>query len=279
MENNNLNDTLAGYLSGCKSDTAANILAGMQAQTAAPSILDIHGIPYLVTPFGKTVESMETLLDKPARLQANRTFNEPHSFCEYVNQFNSGKTARIYADVAGRIFTAVIDDCQPGAPSWREHIARLELKPAPEWTEWTAAAARAMNQQDLGEFFESHIRQIAEPAAADLLSGIRSVEMSDNWKCTSVYREGGDISFSMQRENAASVGGKADVKIPSRLTLAIAPFLCWTQYPLKVMLTYRLKEEKIVFALKLLEVQELLEKAFIDVREYIATDTEIPVLL
>ncbi len=285
MPNSSINDTLAGYLANCESDAAAHILAGMQMQSADPTVINVEGVPHLVTPIGKTVTSMEELLDKPRRLKSHTNFNEPQSFCNYVNHFNTAKTARIYADFASKKIHAFLDDHQPGEPNWRNHAATLDLKLSPEWLDWTQSArgttSDPMDQQELAEFFESHIRQIAEPDSSDLLSGIRNVQMANNWKCTSAQREGGDISFSMQRESSAStsVGDKTDVKIPSRLTLLIYPFLCWNLYPLKVMLTYRLKDEKIRFTMKLLEVNELLDKAFIDIRAHIEKEIGIPVLL
>ncbi len=285
MSEESINSTLAGYLAQCETEAAANILAGMQMQTAEPKVIDIEGVPHLVTPVGKEVSSMEKLLDRPRRLQSHTIFNEPQSFCSYVNHFNTAQTARIYADFASKKIQAFLDDHQPGVPSWRGHSATLDLKFSPEWLEWTQAAKNTatnpMDQQDLAEFFESHIRQIAEPDSSELLSGIRNVQMSNNWKCTSAQREGGDISFSMQRENTASatVGERTDVKIPSKLMLSIYPFLCWNLYPLKVMLTYRLKEEKIRFTMRLLEVNELLDQAFIDIRAHIEKEAGLPVLL
>lgn len=276
--------TLAQYLQKCQTNTAANLLAGMHL--AEPQILDIKGVPYIITPSGSDITDLTELMDRPKRLTSSPVFREPKSFCDYVNQFNEGKKARIYADLVKKEFRACLDDHQPGVPSWRDHTASLELRLSPEWLDWLniakATAASPMDQQELAEFFESHIRQIAQPDAADLLSGIRNIQMSNNWKCVSVQREGGDIAFSMQRENSANTtigANKTEAKIPARLTLAIMPFLCWKQYALKVMLTYRLKDEKISFTLKLLEVNELLDEVFVDIRKHVEKETAIEVLL
>lgn len=277
------NDTLAELLRDSDSDNAANLIAGMHL--AEPKRVDVEGVPLLVTPRGSQITRFDDMLDRPKRIKANQDFCEPQSYCGYVNEFNAAKTARIYADYTGKKFWARMDDHQPGMPSWREHLATLGLLESPEWAEWAGIAARTakqpIDQQELAEFFEAQIRQIAEPDAGDLLTGIRNIQMANNWRCTSVQREGGDISFQMQRESSAntSVGNVANAKIPAKLTLMIHPYLCWNPYPLKVALTYRLQDEKIRFTIKLLEATELLDQAFTDIRAMVEKETGLKVFL
>lgn len=279
----NIESSLEEYLKESQTEHAASLLAGMHI--AEPKIIEVCGVPHMIIPAGSKVEEFESLMERPTRLAVHRTFSDPESFCQYVNSFNAGKSARIYANHKERKFVAILDDHHPDMPSWCVHQATLSLDISPEWKEWYEAAAaskqRPLDQQELAEFFESNIRQIAEPDAAELLGGVRNIQMANNWKCVSAHREGGDIAFSMQRESSANttIGNNTNAKLPARLTLSIFPFMFWNQYALKVMLTYRLKEEKIAFTMKLLEAKEILDQAVMDVCDAIEKGTEIKPLL
>lgn len=279
MNNEILAPTLEEYLKKCETDHAANFIAGMHM--ADPKQLDIGGVPYVVIPAGSKIEEFAERMDRPKRITANREFFDPESFCDYVKEFNITKKSRIYANYKERAFRAVIEDHQPDSPSWCSHSAVLKLTHSPEWIAWFNAARDKFNQQELAEFFEANIKQIAEPDAADLLGGVRNIQMANNWRCVSAHREGGDISFSMQRENSANttIGNNTNAKIPARLTLMIFPFMFWNQYSIKVMLNYKLEGEKITFAMKLLDVDDVVNTAFSDVCDYVKKETDLKVLL
>ena len=258
------------------SDAAAAIRAGVAL--GGLTNFDMNGIPHVAVPDGVGIVSMEKTLPMPTRIQSNRTFEEPGSFCKYVEAFKNTAT-RLYGIPDNFNFAAFINDDEPEKPSWNEHLAGLQLKKSPEWNEWMEAAGKSLTQRDLANFFEDHIEQIAEPDAADLLSDIRSIFISSGTKCESVQHEGGDIAFTYATETAAGTKTERG-KIPSRLTLLIAPFRSWHPVQMTVALTYALtKEKELKFVMRPHQAEALMWQSFNDVRKHVEDTLSLPVLV
>ena len=247
---------------------AGRACAGIEEKT-------IGGVPFLIIPEGIEAEKHEELLPNPLRIKANDDFEEPDSFCAYVRNFQSEKT-RLYGNPDKRQITAIFDDHLAGQPNWREHTAALKLLVSPEWAAWMEAFKEPFDQLTLYEFLNDHLEQIADPDAGNLLADISTINIDNNWKCTSVQKEGGDIAFSYAKENTAKT---ATGKIPSRLTLRIAPFRSWSPISMTVYLSYRLKGESLVFTMRGHQVKELLAQTFNDVREHVQAELGLSVLV
>lgn len=257
-------------------NVAAALKAGMKC--AGVKVIDIMGTPHAVVPEGVELEDMERLLPRPARIRNGRKFEEPDSFCKYVGQFKSEST-RLYGEPDEQSILAVIDDHRKDEPSWGEHKPLLDLKMSPEWNEWMDACGKQLSQQDLAEFFDEHMEQIARPDASELLSDIRSIHVSSNTRCDSVQREGGDIAFSFSTETAAGTRTERG-KIPSRLVLMIAPFRSWHLVQMTVTLNYRLNKEKgLGFVMRPHQSDQLLNQSFHDIRGHVERELGLPVLI
>lgn len=254
-------------------DIAAALRAGMKC--AGVTVLDIKGVPHAVQPHGVALIDMEKLLPNPKRIDGSVGLEEPDSFCTYFEDFREPHS-RIYGFPDEHCMAAVFDENERGAPRWRAHKALLQLKLSPEWLAWMEAFKTTFVQMDLAEFLNDHMEQIAEPAAGELLSGISTINITNNWKCTSAQREGGDISFSYAKENTAQT---ATGKIPSRLTLSIAPFRSWHPVSMTVYLSYRLSGEKLTFSMRGHQVDELIAASYNDVRNYVQDKLKVKVLV
>lgn len=238
----------------------------------------LHGVPYLITPDGTDVTSLESALPNPVRIKTNRAFEEPDSFIGYIKDFKGGNT-RLYGEADAFHITAVFNDDQRDDPRWGDHRAQLQLKLSPEWKQWMKACEEAILQRDLADFLEEHLEQIAEPDASELLSDIRSVHVSSNSKFASAQMEGGDIAFTFTTETTAGTTTSRG-KVPSKLTLMIAPFRSWNPVQMTVALTYRLsKEKELMFSMQAYRCEQLLASSFNDIRNHIETKAELPVLI
>lgn len=256
------------------------ITATLDADQLRPMIAveEVEGIPYLATPANANLHCLKELLPQPSRIKAVRELEEPDSFCAYVDHFKSDQT-RIFGFPDKHLFSAILDDHVAGAPHWGDHRVELGLKLSPEWKEWLEARKKQLGQQDLAEFFEEHIEQIAEPSASDLLSDIRNIHISNNTRCDSVQREGGDIAFTLSTETSAGTRTERG-RIPSRLTLVIAPFRSWQPVQMTVLLGYKLSKEcGLAFTLRALYAEQLLNTSFNDVRNYVAERIGLPILI
>ena len=132
------------------SDTAAAVKAGMQC--AGVKSITLGKAPLLALPSGVGIHNLEQYLDRPTRIEAERNFEEPDSFCAYVKEFLGTGTVRVYGDVDQQTFSADLDDDMPDKPTWGGHKAHLRLKLSPEWEQWKSAFGKSMPQIDLAEF-------------------------------------------------------------------------------------------------------------------------------
>lgn len=257
-------------------NVAAAIRAGMLCN--GHKLEEINDIPYLIVPKGAGVVSLEDSLPAPRRIKASKSFEEPDSFCKYVAQFQNELT-RVYGTPDKYGIGAILDDHQAGDPQWTDHRASLELVKSPEWNEWIAACGKELGQQELAEFLEDHLEQIASPDAGELLSDIRSVHISTNTRCESVQREGGDIAFVYATETAAGTKTERG-KIPSKLTLLIAPFRSWQPLQMTVTLNHRLtKDKELCFVMRAHRAEQLMLASYADVRKYVGDTLSLPVLI
>lgn len=261
---------------GRQSDIDVAIRAGMRF--AEVKEFQIGEVPYFAVPEGVKLEDFEKYRDKPRRINITEIFEEPASFCQYAKSFMEEST-RFYGYFDGHLINAVFDDHGRGDPKWRGHCAKLQLTTSPEWDEWMGAATKDLDQQSLADFFEEHVEQIYEPDASELLSGIRNISVGSSYKCVSAQQEGGDITCTISRETSAGIAQTTTAKIPSRLTLFIAPFRSWQQCTMTVFLTYRLANERLTFRLRPLRSQEVMGKAFAGVRQHVETDLGVKVLI
>lgn len=257
-------------------DIAAAVKAGMNV--GGVKALTIEGIPYMAVPDGMELASFEGLLPQPKRIKVTREFEEPDSFYAYVDTFNDPRT-RLFGNSDELKIIAILDDHQRDEPAWAEHVAVLKLKLSPEWTEWENTCTKPLTQQDLADFLDDHMEQIAEPDSSDLLSDIRQIHITTNTRCESVQREGGDIAFSFATETAGGTKTERG-RIPHKLVLLIAPFRSWTQVQAVVTLTYRLTSEKqLLFQMRMHQADALVLNSFTDVRKYVEGKLEAPVLI
>ncbi len=277
MEMETIVESRTDFIDGLGSnDVASALRAGMLC--SGHKVETIHGVPYLITPDGADVMRMEDALPNPVRIKTHRAFEEPDSFVAYVKDFKDGNT-RLYGDPDAFHISAVFDDDQRGDPKWGDHRAQLQLKLSPEWNQWMEACKESLLQRDLADFFDEHLEQIAEPDASELLSDIRSVHVSSNSKFASAQMEGGDIAFTYNTETTAGATTSRG-KVPSRLTLLIAPFRSWEPVQMTVTLTFHFsKEKELMFVLRAHKSDQLVNASFNDVRNHIQAAAGLPVLI
>lgn len=226
-----------------RGEVATAIEAGMKC--AGVSMVEIGGVPHAIVPAGVSLKKKERLLPHPIRVRAEHVFEEPGSFCNYVKIFRAAGT-RLYGWLDSFTFRAVLDDHTADQAQWGDHVAEIQLRASPEWDAWMKACSGALSQQDLADFLEDHLEQIASPDASDVLTDIRHIHVTSNTRCESVQREGGDIAFTLATETSAGTKTERG-RIPSKLVLMIAPFRSWDPVQMTVNLTYSLNREKGLF--------------------------------
>lgn len=237
---------------------------------------DHKGTPVVV--MGDRYEFREDLRDTPKRIASRRELRELLSFANYASEFKTANTRLYAADDLSRI-TAVFDDHAPGAANWGDHAVALVLEPSDEWVAWTGIHKKSIGHLDFVEFLQERISTIARPDASCLLDAARKFSSARNATFSQVIPvEGGDMQVAYSEElRGTSKEGSAT--IPQRLTLMLRPYKNGKAYPVDAQVRWRLPNNTLTFSVCLLETDRVLETAFRDVRDKIAEETGLTVLV
>jgi uncharacterized protein YfdQ (DUF2303 family) len=149
-------------------------------------------------------------------------------------------------------------------PKWGDHRANLALKFTQQWKNWTGICSKPLGQVAFAEFIEENLNEIIEPTPADVLtiatslSGKRKVNFTNS---TSLGN--GDVSLQWEEQTDAKAAG--DVRVPSRIKLAIPIFRGAedeTTFEIQALFRYRVSEGRLTFEIRLLHSDKVLDMAF-----------------
>lgn len=260
-------------------NTHAALEAGQRiGALEAPRSFVAHGVPFIVTPKWLEIKEREDLMERPLRISTSRTMYEADSFSEYVKTF-SGEGTRLFGsiDSAGSAaITAILDDhIAPATPSHGAHTARLVLESHPEWRRWMQRNREILSQREFAEFVEENIRNIVTPAAADLLTALKSFSVKKNSIVDSVI-DGGNIRCTVSREVSGNVT-KSDIELPREFVLGLRPFKRGSVYEVRAILRFRETGDGFGFEFVLVEPEVVLESAFNDARAEVEEATGLKV--
>lgn len=216
------------------------------------------------------VLSMEAFAAVPYRRRGTVVFDDPGSIVGYVNEFKIDGATRIYASLAGRNATAIIDD-DPAiaedltAAGWRGHRAELRVLATPEWARWREADNRKMTQGEFAEHLEVNLSDVAEPAAADLVEIARSLTASNDVQFRSATNlQSGEIRFAYDEnvQAKATGSGGSTIDIPKTFALRIAVFQGTDPIEVTARLRYQLSHGSLFLSYLLVNADDIERRAF-----------------
>src|ERR1041385_4524148 len=79
-----------------------------------PDVIDIQGVPHIVTPAGWNVKEAEALLPQPRRIKRIAVAHDLRGFLAYVLAFKSDSTHLFAGDREKPQLEAKLDDHMPG---------------------------------------------------------------------------------------------------------------------------------------------------------------------
>lgn len=279
-----------------EADAVASIV---RANQQVNRLEDHKSTTLLVFP-DKSTLPLERYADNPRRKRASVTVDDQASFADYVNQHKLSNRTALFGRVseAGGSFAGIIDyherwpgdgagSQQPGAlaypgglvPSWGEHRVSLNLGFTPEWVRWTKNDGVALSQIAFAEMIEDNLPDIVEPSAADLLEIVQDLTAKKdvNFKSTSRLTNG---QVGILYDETITTGKReGQIELPREFTISIAPFRGSPAVGIKARLRFRIGEGVLQFVYRLNQPHKVLEAAFDSARTYIATQTQLPVLL
>lgn len=214
------------------------IAAGLRiGELEAPRMIDVEGVPHLVTPADISVKECSELLPRPLALKEARAFYEVESFARYVNQFRDDDTRIYVTHETPNILElcAVFDDHEGvrheddneapavnnARPRWKRHRAFLKLEPSAELRVWMMRADERMDQLAFAQFLQEQIPFIAEPAADMLQRAVTVFSTVESDDIESVVAPGGGEYAVNTKSGVVSTG---PVKLPELVVLMLRPY-------------------------------------------------------
>lgn len=252
--------------------------AAVAGKQLPPALADSEGthIAYLV-PDGMSMQSLERFRPQPDRQRVKFDTRHIEDFVAYVGNEMTEKTA-VFITSDGSGATSYIDFGSHAEPAWREHIAALSLKDAPEYAACRSASERAKSQSALADWLEDWghaITRIANSSGEPLtlteaIAGVRKVDI----KATS-SRSSEDGDFKAARSSFDEVEAAAD-QLPARITIrsTVMDDDVLPERDIVLRLSLRTGGEKPAFVLAVVQHEMLRRDVALDVQRLIREKLE-----
>jgi uncharacterized protein YfdQ (DUF2303 family) len=209
--------------------------------------------------------NLERYRDEPERARGTYLPATVASFLDYVKRFAEARTT-IWVHPTEAKVVAVLDDNGDGieAKGWRQHVARLELIPTPEWLFWKEKDGQLMDQQTFAEHIEDGLAEVVEPTGAKMLEIAQSIQTTTGVAFHSGFDLGsGEVKFRYDEKIEAKAGEKGDLIVPQSFELGIAPYIGEDAYRIKARFRFRNRGGTLQLGYKL-DQPELAERTVLE---------------
>lgn len=233
-------------------------------KTPAPRSAEVGGVPFAVLADGESLHSLARMLERPARSQGSITTGSIDSFCELVNQLETGRV-RVYYTSAGDL-DAILNDDDSVTPGWRDRRICYRPKPSPSWAAWCATFpdsrdGKWLDQLAMAEFIEERIGDFVSPTGAEMLELAQRFEVARSGTFASGVRlSSGATELTVTDTHE----GRSTITIPSQVTLGMRVYEGMGGYQFKAAFRYRIRDGKLAMTFRVLHTADLLESAVAD---------------
>ncbi len=286
------------------SRTEADAVANIIEKSARAHVFRQEQIEVPTLLVGKTgeIKSLEHLLPYPVRKRAQVKVQDCESFIAYVKAYQEPGTV-IFARVSesGGGFTAILDYHQSNRPmiptpaageeqpptstpphpaQWGEHVCDYICEFTPEWKRWSEASGKALTQAAMAQFIEENMFDIEDPAPAQMLEMVKTLEATQGVQFKSSIRlENGDRQLAYAVETGAKAGQRGDLTVPQRFLLRFAIFTGGLRYHIECRFRYAIDNGQLRLEVAIVKPHKLVECALADAKDTIRTELGLPVLL
>jgi uncharacterized protein YfdQ (DUF2303 family) len=244
----------------------------------------IEGIEHVLVPPGSTLESMARLMPAPQRIAAHPAFGDIESFATYAEDFQDERS-RILVDDNNHRFCIVFDGDEKDRAGWGDHSCSMSLQHSHEWSRFLSKDGKEMSPVQFAEFLEDNLAYLNDAAnertAGEILvmaqqfkvrlkgdleveetltQGLKTLIIRDDSTLRSKNKDGNEIAF------------------PEKLHFNLRIFKNHATYPLSVHLRHRVGDTRVAFFIKIPDPELLIEQAFDQVIETVASVTNLPTL-
>ena len=244
-----------------------NIQAAIDAGKALASgqLIDINGVPHMMTAAGTVVTQYAELAEQPQRIQDLVKTDNAASFIEYFNRFANDHSA-IFMDTSGH-FDGVIDYHDVDKPAWCQHHVSFSPVPTKEWLTWTKNDGQKFSQEEFAYFIEDCAEEIQIPPAAEMLEIATTLKAKTKINFASAKSlSNGQTQLTYNEEIDGSAGAKGELKIPEKITIGMRLFKDGEAYKMEARFRYRIREGVITFWYDLIRPSKTQDAALDDIQ-------------
>jgi len=225
--------------------------------------------PVVLAAQGMNLMSLTGYRDQPARVKQEVSLQSPEDFAAYVLRF-AEMNSIVLADEQKGQYVAILDYHLPppflekgtGA-RWGEHVAAYTCPFSPEWTTWTAASGKPMNQEAFALFMEDNFLNITRPDHSTMIEVSRRLEVTKGCAFKSSKRlSDGQVQFQYTENQEAAAG---EFQVPEEFVLALPVFRGGQAYEVKARLRYRLQGSQLSMWYELIRPDRIRDHAVAEI--------------
>ncbi|WP_396586435.1 YfdQ family protein [Bermanella sp. R86510] len=245
-----------------------------------PTTVEINNIPHLVHHRDLAVSKHEELLNQPTSLREQVNLHSVESFIEYFNNF-ADEGSHIFVDIDNAKFKAVIDyHFSTASPRWNRHTVAYQFPKTVEWSKWLNSDGEKMDQVNFALFIEDNIKEIIEPAGAEMLEIATSLQAKNNVSFKSATRlDNGETQFDYREDIESSAGANGQLNIPTEIKLALKPFQGSETYNVTARFRYRITQGQLIMWYDIVRPHAIIEDATNDAFEKVKSEMNQGVIL
>lgn len=226
-------------------------------------------------------KDLEQYLGEPRQPRGTARITDPTDFVEYANRVTDSEHTTVWADLdTGRVTAVINDHIDAVAAGWRDHTVALALTSDPDWEMWHRLNGKLVDQTTFGEFIEEVAHTVVDPDAATMLEVATTMTAKRNLD----FKQGtrlvtGDVQLQYEEITTASAGRKADIEIPSKIVVSVAPWLGTDAFELTARLRWRIEDGRLRIGYQLLRSDRVRLDAFNLIVGVLREELEAPVFL
>lgn len=214
--------------------------------------------PVIGVPEGCTLQKLDPLLENPRRVVETITLHSIQDFIDYLKRWKLPATV-VFADQEKRTLRSLIDFHEDNSkPRWADHSALYTAKLSREAEAWIGENGQGMDQATFADFLEERAIDVKTPSGSELLTLATNLQVISKVTFGSLVKLATgefDLKYSEDQQHGS-------VKLPEKFILGIPLYHKGPAYQLEARLRYRVRDGKVVFIYKLVDLEAAQEHAF-----------------
>lgn len=211
-----------------------------------------------IVPEGYCLQDLEQFEAFPRRVKQCARLQSLDSFLAYCEAHKEATSVIFFDEKELQAELFVDYHINNSDPRWKDHRAVYSAELDDRWKDWNKFSGEGMNQIQLAQFIERHVKDFAQPTGAEMLT------MATNFQVNRKVTYGNAVNLStgeVQFEYSNASGGKGHMTVPDTFKLGIPVFKNGDHYEVEAKLRYRLHDENLVLMYELVNADDILRDA------------------